>query len=70
MDFYLLPAQELLRFAVSQALGEIWDGKSQFGPLSTGAVNTSFLRSSKAWSHFSVQMKSTFPVSAYEGALI
>jgi len=56
--------------AVSEASDEIWNGKSQFGPLNMRAIDTSFFRSSKARSHLFFQIKSTLLVSAYKGAAI
>lgn len=55
---------------VSEASDEIWDGKSQFGPLNTGAIDRSHFKYSKTLSHLSIQMKSIFPISAYNGATI
>ena len=54
--------------AVSEASDDIWNGKSQFGPRRTRAVDTSFFKFLKARSQFSVQRKSTLLVSAYRGA--
>ena len=55
---------------MSEASDEIWNGKFQFGPLNTRAIETRFFRSLKAFSHLSVQIKLAFPVSAYKGAAI
>ena len=54
--------------AVFDASDQIWNGISQFGPRSTGAVDSSCFKSVKAVSHFSIHMKSLFPVKAYTGA--
>lgn len=56
--------------AVSDASDEILNGKSQFGPHNTRAVDTSHFKSSKAMSHLSVHMKLIFPVNAYNGVAI
>lgn len=56
--------------AISDASDEIWNGKSQFGPHNTRAIDTSHFKSSKAVSHLSVHMKSIFLVNAYNGAAI
>lgn len=60
----------IVPISVSEASDEIWNGKSQFGPVNAGAVDTSIFTSSKVLSHLSIQMKSIFPISAYNGVAI
>ena len=56
--------------AVSDASDEIWNRISQFGPRSTGVVDSSHFNYEKAMSHLSVHIKSIFHVKAYNGAAI